>query len=348
MKIFFSWSGNLSHNFARTLSDWLECVFPSITYFISSSDISPGSRWSNKLTDELEECKVGILCITYENISSPWINFEAGALSKHINEAGVIIPMLINISNDEIRNSPLSQFQTLTIKRDDIYKLTIKICDILNCEIKTDKLKRIFDTWYPDLSGKIAKLNIDSNPKINEEGKYNEVLSNFNRVRQDFDEKIKNINTILLDITSKPKVSKHFYNLDLFEGFWESESNDESCSIYYGKLIEGKLYFPYLYGGDCKSHYFNINIINDTMYGRFRWFDSEIKGYIYLKIVDQNTLKGGWLPHEDIFLKNDEDIRFYKDETIEIILRKQNIQVKEEPSWVKEYVDKKVYEEIIF
>ena len=49
---------------------------------MSSEDISAGVRWQYLISEALEGSSVGILCVTRENQSAPWLNFEAGAIAK--------------------------------------------------------------------------------------------------------------------------------------------------------------------------------------------------------------------------------------------------------------------------
>ena len=82
MKIFISWSRNNSHNAAKALREWLPLLFQTIEPWLSSSDIMAGTRWANELAENLDKIDFGILCLTQDNVNSPWILFEAGALSK--------------------------------------------------------------------------------------------------------------------------------------------------------------------------------------------------------------------------------------------------------------------------
>src|ERR1700674_605097 len=80
--VFISWSGNRSKHVAVALRDWLPVVIQAAKPFMSSGDIDRGSRWLGELTTVLEVTKVGIVCLTPENLNSAWLLFEAGALSK--------------------------------------------------------------------------------------------------------------------------------------------------------------------------------------------------------------------------------------------------------------------------
>ena len=84
MKIFLSWSGEVSHEVAKVLDSWLPCVLQGAETFLSS-DISKGDRWSDVLAEELKEAHYGIICVTPFNIHRPWMNFEAGGLSRVIS-----------------------------------------------------------------------------------------------------------------------------------------------------------------------------------------------------------------------------------------------------------------------
>src|ERR1051326_1201012 len=82
MKVFISWSGPLSQKLAAMLRVWLPSVIQVVKPYYSPDDINKGTRWAAEISKELEESQVGLLCITPDNLYSPWIMFEAGALSK--------------------------------------------------------------------------------------------------------------------------------------------------------------------------------------------------------------------------------------------------------------------------
>ena len=70
MKVFLSWSGEVSHKVAIVFRDWLPSVIQAIEPYVSSEDIDKGARWSTDIAEELENSTFGILCVTKENIQS--------------------------------------------------------------------------------------------------------------------------------------------------------------------------------------------------------------------------------------------------------------------------------------
>lgn len=82
MKVFISWSGERSKKVALIFHEWLPQVIQSLEPFASSEDIEKGSRWNTDIAQELKESTFGLICVTKDNLSAPWLNFEAGALSK--------------------------------------------------------------------------------------------------------------------------------------------------------------------------------------------------------------------------------------------------------------------------
>lgn len=113
MKVFISWSGKRSKAMANALKEWIPLIVQHSEPFVSDKDISAGDRWAQAIAGELESSNFGILCITPENISSEWIMFEAGALSKAMQDAKVI-PLLFGLELSDL-SGPLQQFQALKV-----------------------------------------------------------------------------------------------------------------------------------------------------------------------------------------------------------------------------------------
>ena len=59
----------------------------------------------------------GIICVTEVNQENPWLNFEAGALAKTLNQSRVC-PYLIGMRPSDLKG-PLSQFQSIHADKND-------------------------------------------------------------------------------------------------------------------------------------------------------------------------------------------------------------------------------------
>lgn len=157
MKIFLSWSGRKSQDIASELSKWIPTVLQSTKPYFSPSDIEKGSKWDSEITKNLNECGTGIICVTPENTNSPWILFEAGALSNRLEKAKVC-PLLFELTNSDL-TGPLSTFQTTVFNKDEFKKLILT----LNKQLGENKiseaiLDETFEMFYPKLENKISEI----------------------------------------------------------------------------------------------------------------------------------------------------------------------------------------------
>lgn len=125
-KIFISWSGEISKKIAIQLKYTLEKeIFEGtgLTCFVSTVDISSGTDWWNKIKKELRQCHYAILCITKDNITAPWIYFEAGATTaKEIPT----VPLLINCDANILASTPLKGNQAIIFNEPESFKKMIK------------------------------------------------------------------------------------------------------------------------------------------------------------------------------------------------------------------------------
>jgi TIR domain len=161
MKIFLSWSGELSHKVALVLRDWLPSVIQFVEPYVSSEDIDKGARWSTDIAAELEASSYGILCVTADNTESPWLNFEAGALSKAIDKARVS-PFIVGLKRSEVKAGPILQFQSTIPERNDVLKLLQSINGAGKQPLDSVRLDTIFAVWWPQLESNLAQLEASS------------------------------------------------------------------------------------------------------------------------------------------------------------------------------------------
>ena len=171
MKIFLSWSGLPSQSAAKVLEMWLPRLLQYVTPFISE-EIEKGSRGLSVIADELQATDYGIICLTHENVTSPWVNFEAGALSKALNSARVC-PLLFGIQKMEVKG-PLSQFQMAYPKKDEFHALLRSINDLSgDKKISDHVLSGSLDAMWSNIDESFNKIiaelsNQKSEPELPE------------------------------------------------------------------------------------------------------------------------------------------------------------------------------------
>lgn len=148
MKIFVSWSGELSRQIAEVLKKWIPCIIQSVEVFFSPEDIEKGDNWDKTISKELAECKYGIICLTTDNTTAPWINFEAGAIAKSLDSK--VTALMINIKPSDIKG-PLSRYQATKLEKNDFLQLIISINNTLGTPLDSKILQNTFNAMWISL-----------------------------------------------------------------------------------------------------------------------------------------------------------------------------------------------------
>lgn len=161
MKIFISWSGDSSREIGETFRNWLPEVLQFVQPYFTPNDIEKGQRWSSEIASHLEASKFGLMCITSENLLSPWLMFEAGAISKSTASSRVC-PLLFNVETSQL-TGPLLQFQATAFSRDEVFKFVSNINEFHDQPLGELNLQRAFNRCWPELEEKIS--SIISKPK---------------------------------------------------------------------------------------------------------------------------------------------------------------------------------------
>lgn len=157
MKVFISWSGSLSKEIGESIKDWLPAVLQNVKPYFTPNDIEKGSRWNADISKELEQSKLGIFIYTKENLESQWMLFEAGAISKTLDNSKVC-PILFGLDNSDFKG-PLTQFQTSQFNKTDFKKLVRSINNSQSEHKLDDKVfDEVFEMWWPRLEAKISKI----------------------------------------------------------------------------------------------------------------------------------------------------------------------------------------------
>lgn len=162
--VFISWSKAYSLGAATVLKEFLPDVIQSCRPWMST-EIQAGSFWSDEIHKKLASVQIGILVLTPENLPSPWLHYEAGALVMKLgrDEQEVIrekrvIPLLVNVPKDAVR-APLNLLHMVAADEEGL----LKLCEVLAFHIDpslltTGRLKRAFDREWPELRGTLDRL----------------------------------------------------------------------------------------------------------------------------------------------------------------------------------------------
>lgn len=157
MKVFISWSGPRSRFLGEALRSWLPRVIQSVKPWMSDQDIAAGARWLSEVSGQLSDTRVGIICVTPENQSNPWLLFEAGALSKSLDQT-YVCPILFDLVPSQL-SSPLAQFQAIQAHHDGVEKIVTTLNSALpGGSITAEDLHEAFEVWWPKLATRLEEM----------------------------------------------------------------------------------------------------------------------------------------------------------------------------------------------
>ena len=160
MKVFISWSGERSQALAHALRDWLPLVLHYVEPWLSGADIEAGQRWADEVAKGLESSNFGIICVARENLSSPWILFEAGALAKSM-QGSRVIPLLLDLEFGDI-TGPLAQFQAKKVEKAGIDEVIQSINSAEDNAVPVGRAKELYEALWPRLEEKVAAIPDDA------------------------------------------------------------------------------------------------------------------------------------------------------------------------------------------
>jgi len=148
-RVFLSWSGEESRQVALALRDWIPSVLQSIEPWMSDQDIDAGTRWFESISLELNRAQAGIICLTPSNVGRVWLNFEAGAIAKHVSES-FACPYLFRVEKAQL-TGPLSLFQAVKADKEGTLKLVRTLNRATQRPLEERRLDEAVDTWWPKL-----------------------------------------------------------------------------------------------------------------------------------------------------------------------------------------------------
>jgi len=166
--VFLSWSGERSHRIAEYFRDNLPTIIQACVPWMSDRDIDKGARGLGELAKILGSTKVGITFLTANNVREPWILYEAGALSKTIDERSRLCTYLLPGLNQEDVEAPLGMFQWTKADMDETWTLLQTINNTV-CEhpVAEARLKELFEElFWPKLEVRLKEPSTEERTKL--------------------------------------------------------------------------------------------------------------------------------------------------------------------------------------
>lgn len=153
---FISWSGHAAKEKAAALKRLIKDVLPEANVFMSDHDIPVGSLWLDTITSALDRSIAGVVIVTADNVDSPWLHFEAGALSNRV-ERRMVIPLLSGVEITAISATPLSAFQAVPLNKDNICKICESFASALGIVREGGAIGRAFGKFWSDYENDLLK-----------------------------------------------------------------------------------------------------------------------------------------------------------------------------------------------
>lgn len=157
MRVLLSWSGDVSRAAGSILRTYLPNALHPIKFWMSTEDMRAGLEWSSEISGALAETDAAVLCLTPDNLYSPWILFEAGAVSHAVGR-GRVIPYLYGLGPADL-TGPLSRFQAVRANEEGTWELFRAINDVGKFHRFSDAdLRQVFDMWWPRIEVDLASI----------------------------------------------------------------------------------------------------------------------------------------------------------------------------------------------
>jgi hypothetical protein len=247
MKVFIGWSGERSQALAQALRDWLPLVLHYVEPWLSEADVAAGERWAQAVATELEASNFGIICITPENVGSPWVLFEAGALAKSMQGARVI-PLLFNLEFSDI-TGPLAQFQAKKVGKNGLAEVIQSINQTTaDQSIPEDRARQLFSALWPEFEKQLATIS-DEAPTEKHMRPNHEILEELVTGVRGLDSRFRDLEGLVYEDSprSRRRRSKH-YNpmmLDEMAQVLSDESDDPIILLLFAGFLRDD--FPWFY-----------------------------------------------------------------------------------------------------
>jgi hypothetical protein len=171
----------------------------------------------------------------------------------------------------------------------------------------------------------------------------NETVSQLNTMKKEFAEQVHEFRHIVKLITSTEddvltSKKQKFLDLTFFEGVWtDAISGSTLCA----RVIDGKLLIPYGYNTSLHltGLFYDCKLLGDTIFARFKWFGSDISGYMFARVESENRLIGGWSSgNEQSEVSTSPSLRRDSIARMNKLILKRTGENKQFPLWAEDYL----------
>ena len=159
LAVFVSWSDKRSFLVAEELVRWLPGVLRNVDTFWSDK-VPIGEALFDRLNRMLRQADLVVLCLTPENVTKTWINYEAGVVFGKTDKEAKVCPYLIETDPNFSRSklpTPLAHFEGVMADKSGTRKLVGDINEATESPLSVEALNVVFNKKWLRLKRVIDK-----------------------------------------------------------------------------------------------------------------------------------------------------------------------------------------------
>jgi hypothetical protein len=160
MDVLISWSKPRSREVATLFHGWLPKVLPGLAPWMSDKDIDKGTEWFAELQGLLGKATLCIICVTAENVRSPWLYYETGAIATKEGEGVRVCPYLIGIEPSMLSDGPLGKWQCTVATKAETLALMRSLNKVLDEGKRHNEalLEGNFEAKWPEFEKELSRI----------------------------------------------------------------------------------------------------------------------------------------------------------------------------------------------
>ena len=187
LKIFLSWSNTRSRAIAQVLLVYLEHFNDTFAPWMSS-EIEKGANSSDEIHSALSDSLgAGIICLTADNLNSPWLHYEAGYLASF--DKARVMTLLFEVTSADVKRPLANTQNTVATDKDDFRKLLTTLNNLAPQQVKAEVLDIRFENFWPKIEQNFIEIKSTAGPvpvaKRSEADLLAEVLTTVRRIEND-------------------------------------------------------------------------------------------------------------------------------------------------------------------